>query len=444
MRISKIRAAAAILATSALVLAGCGSGGSSTNSSESPTSSSDSVPAESGSPEATESSEAPATDDSMASEEPGATEPSGDPIKVVVLGGIGAEGILANNATTSVTAAKASVAAVNAAGGILGRPVEIEVIDDTADPTVAITKLREMLARGDKPLAVMNSGPSPVAEATIPVLTQERIISFNIGPTAASGDPAVSPFNFDLSPSAMDYIGAFIPEIEKRGYRSVGILHDASPYGEMFGGTAADMLAEAGLEVVGNESFDPKSLDMTPQIAALQEKRPDAVVLSAYGAPLGYVLQGFEKLGWDVPIIGNTSVSATGLIANEPPDGVLGTGQVENLTMQVFRSMVYDKNAASVNDAVSLMAKTGPIKSSLILAYNFDAMLLLKAAAESAGGIDDADILADKLIDPSVQEAASTVILSRYNFTSDSHTPHTLPEEFAFIPPGKLINGQFQ
>lgn len=35
------------------------------------------------------------------------------PIQVVVFGGVGAEGILANNANTFVTAAKASVAVIN-------------------------------------------------------------------------------------------------------------------------------------------------------------------------------------------------------------------------------------------------------------------------------------------------------------------------------------------
>lgn len=443
MRISKIRAAAAILATSALVLAGCGSGGSSTNSSESPTSSSDSAPAESGSPETTESSEAPATDDSTASEEPGATEPSGDPIKVVVLGGIGAEGILANNATTSVTAAKASVAAVNAAGGILGRPVEIEVIDDTADPTVAVTKLREYLASNGNPAVVMNSGPSTVAEATIPILTQEKILSFNIGPTASSSDPSQNPYNFDLSPSVPNYIDGFVAEIKDRGFQKVAILHGSSAYGELFGQMTKEMFEAAGLTVTGDEGYDAASLDMTPQLQTLQNGKPDVLVLDAYGAPLGYVLQGIEKLGFDVPIMGNNSVAATGLISVPPPDGVLGTDQVKNLTMQVFKSTKYDASATDVNQAVERMVAAGDIKSSLILAYNYDSMLLAKAAAESAGSLD-AEAMAAALVDPAVQEAAHTVILKLYRFTAESHAPNSGPSEFTFISPGPMVNGQYQ
>ncbi|NHF62159.1 amino acid ABC transporter substrate-binding protein [Chryseoglobus sp. KN1116] len=401
----RVKAAFAALAVSALALAGC-AGGDTTS-----------------------------PDDNASSE---------GPIRVVVFGGIGAEGILANNATTSVTAAQASVAAVNEMGGILGREVVIDVIDDTADPTVAVTRLRELMASDERPHVVMNSGPSTVADAMIPILTQERVLSFNIGPTPTSGDPSVSPYNFDLSASVPDYLGSFTYELGERGYENVAILHGSSAYGELFGSLTQETFAEAGFTISGAQGYDNASLDMTPQLESLQATNPDVLVLDAYGAPLGYVLQGIERLGWDIPIMGNTSVSATGLIATEPPSGVLGTDQVRNLTMQVFKSTKFDPAATEVNEAVERMAAAGDILSSLILAYNYDGMLLVKAAAESAGSIDDVDALAAALLDEEVQQAANTQMISWYRFTADSHTPHVAPEDFLFIGPGPLVNGQYQ
>lgn len=368
---------------------------------------------------------------------------SDGPLKVIVLGGIGAEGILANNAATSVTAAQASVAAVNADGGILGKQIEIEVIDDRADPTVAVTKLREKLSSGSKPVAVMNSGPSTIAEAILPILTQNKILSFNIGPTATSADPSVSPYNFDLSPSVQDYIDGFTPQIKKQKYQNVAVLHGSSATGELFGKLTESTFTASGLTVSGNQGYDNASLDMTPQLERLKSGNPDVLVLDSYGAPLAYVLQGIEKLGWDIPVIGNNSVSATSLIATEPPTGVLGTSQVEKLTMQVFESTKYDPKAEKLNAAVKLMAETGTIGSSLILAYNYDAMWLLKAAAESGNSLD-AESLSTALVDEKVQKAAETQILPKYSFAKDAHAPHMAPEHFAFISPSKLVNGQFQ
>lgn len=364
------------------------------------------------------------------------------PIQVVVLGGLGAEGILQDNATTSITAARASVNKVNEEGGILGRQVELQVIDDTADPTVAVTRLRELFSTGEKPVLVMNSGPSTIPDATIPIMTQEKVLSFNIGPTATSSDPSVSPYNFDLTPTVPDYLGSFVEELTSRGYEKVAVLHGSSSYGETFGAEAERTFTEAGIEVTGVAGYDNAALDMTPQIESLRAGDPDAVILDSYGAPLGYVLDGFEKIGWDVPIVGNNSVAATSLIATEPPAGVLGTSQVENLTMQVFNSTRYDENDEKVIEAVERMLDAGDIRSSLILAYNYDSMALLKAAAESANSLE-AEALAEALRDPAVQQAADTAILKNYGFTEDFHGPNTQPEEFRFISPGLMVNGQY-
>lgn len=364
---------------------------------------------------------------------------SGD-YRVIVLGGISAEGVLADNAATSVQSAEAGVDAVNASGGIDGRNVTIEVIDDQADPTVAVTKLREAIAE-DKPDLVLNSGPSTVADATLPILKQNNILSFNIGPTATSADPEQFPLNFDLPPSPGDLIESFVPYLEEKGYAKVGILHGSSSYGEVFGKSAEEIFSE-GAEVVANEEYDIAALDMTSQLAAIKAQNPDALVLDAYGAPLGYVLKGIDKLGWDIPIIGNTSVSATGLISTEPPSGVLGTSQVQNLVMNVNKSTSYDPDATEVVEAVERMKKLGDIKATLILAINYDAPLLVQAAAEKAGSTAPEEI-AEALEDPEVQEAASTAILSTYNFTADQHDSQPGPEEFAFIPASQVKDGQF-
>jgi|SRR5690625_438936 len=374
----------------------------------------------------------------------GSTDTAGDdPIKVIVFGGVGAEGVLANNATTSVTAAQASADAVNDAGGILGRQIEIVHIDDLADPTVAVTKLREALASGDEFVAATNSGPSTVADATIPILMEEGILSFNIGPTANSADPAVNPYNFDLSPSPADYIGGFVPVMKDEGYEKVAIIHGSSAYSETFGAMAEEMFADEGFEITGVQGFDNESLDMTGQLDSLMSGNPDVLIMDAYGAPTTYVLEGVEKLGWDLPILANNSVSASPATSTEPPTGLLGTERVKNLRMQVFASTVQDPSDEAVVAAVELMAETGPIMSTLITGYNYDTMWLLKAAAEDAGSFD-VEALTASLEKDEVQAAAETAILKKYNFTSEVHSASPNPEEFRFIAPAPLVNGQFE
>ncbi|WP_377320289.1 ABC transporter substrate-binding protein [Pimelobacter simplex] len=367
---------------------------------------------------------------------------SGDEYLVLVLGGVSAEGVLADNAATSVLAAQAGVDAVNEEGGIDGRKVVISVVDDQADPTVAVTKLREAIAK-DKPDLVLNSGPSTVADAILPILGQNEILSLSTVPTERSADPEQFPLNFDLAASAGDQIRAYLPYFEEKGYAKVGILHGSSSYGEVYGASAERIFEDAGIDVLATVEYDVAALDMTAQLEAIRSKNPDALVLDAYGAALGYVLKGVEKLGWDIPIIGDTSVSATGLISTEPPSGVLGTPAVANLVMQVYRSAAFDPADQRVVDAVARMRERGDIRATLILAYNYDALLLVRAAAEAAGSTDP-HALADALVDPSVVDAAPTAIITSYNFTEERHDAQPDADEFAFIAPGPLEDGQFR
>jgi len=366
-----------------------------------------------------------------------------EPYRVLVLGGISAEGILGNNASTSVQSAQASANVLNAAGGILGREIEVTVVDDQADPTTAVTLVREAINSDTPPDAVLNSGPSTVADATLPIISSAGILSFNIGPTSTSSDATKLPLNFDLSVSAGDQIEGVSAYFEEQGYEDVAILHGSSSYGELYGKMSDEVFAKNGFNVVGNQEYDVAALDMTPQLEALKAADPDVLMLDAYGAPLGYILQGLEKLNWDVPVAGNTSVAATGLISTEPPTGVLGTDQVKNLVMQVYNSTVYQAEDTLTNEAVESMLELGPIKATLILAYNYDALRLIKAAAESLGSADDAAALAKAIEDPSVTEGAETTILSHYVFSDTTHAPDAGANEFTMVVPSPVKNGQY-
>jgi branched-chain amino acid transport system substrate-binding protein len=368
------------------------------------------------------------------------------PFHVLISAGQSAQGVLAANAKSSVLAVQASAKVLNADGGIDGRKIEVTVVDDAGDPTQAVTGLREAINSDKKPDLYLNTGPSTLSAATLPILAQNGILSFNMGPTADSFDPAKFPLNFDLSPSAADYVDGFIPHLKAKGYKTIGIIHGNSAYGTTFGAAAEKAFDGAGFDVVANEEFDTAALDMTPQLTSIQAKKPDVLVVDAYGAPVGYLLQSKARLGWNVPIVTDNSVAATGLISAEPPTGILGTDQVDNMVMQVFVSCTYlpeNKQKPAVTEMVKAMSSLGKIETTLIQAYNYDALRLVAAAATSIGSSDDAKKLAKALEDPKVQKAADTAVLPGYNYTDKSHAPNVSDNAFNFVAPSKILNGQF-
>lgn len=368
----------------------------------------------------------------------------GGPYRVLVSAGLSTQGVLAANAKTAVLAARAGVKNINQAGGINGRQVKIEVVDDAGDPTTAITKLREAINSGDKPDLYLGSGPSNVAAAVLPTLKSRDILSFNIGPTENSGNPSKFPLNFDLSPAPAGYAKGFVARIQEQGYESVGIIHGNTAYGETFGPVVKKALQHAGIEVVGIQKYDTEALDMTSQLKALQLKKPDALVMDGYGSPVGYLLRSLKRLGWDVPVLGNTSVGSTSLISTKPPSGLLGTKMVDDVVVQVFDSTVYSESAEQVNTMVKTMSGLGNIPTTLILAYHYDAMPLVAAAAKQVGSADDPEALAEALEKPAVQKKAATVVLPRYGFSAESHSASITAEALTFVEPSPVVKGQYR
>jgi len=364
------------------------------------------------------------------------------PLRIVMTSSITSAGVGAND-KTAIMAAKAAVATINAAGGVLGKPVELSVIDIAGDATTAVTKLQQQWTSSKKPIIYLQVGQSTIAKATLPIATQNKVVSFNQSPTDTSGDPSKSPYNFDLSPSTPNYAEAFCPEMKKMNAKTFGIIYNDSPFAEGLTSEVAKQCQAAGLTMVGREKFKLDALDVTPQLSALQAKNPDVLVVSSYGAPSGYVLQGRDKLGWDVPILGDNAFMVSPVVNTPPPDGMLGTDKEKDVKAEVFQSTVYDANApAPLKDMITEMKKQGTIPAPLIVAYMHDAVVLAAAGAEAAGTTTDAAKIA-KAIEGLKPGGPKTAIFPAYHFTSSSHSANVDVTSFLFTAPTKVIDGQF-
>jgi branched-chain amino acid transport system substrate-binding protein len=368
---------------------------------------------------------------------------SSTPVQIMVSAAISATGTLGANSKMAVNSVKAAVAVVNKGGGIMGHQVDVTTVDDQGDPTTAVTKLQAQINSGHKPLAWLNSGPSNLSAAVLPILNQNKIISFNVGPTADSADATKFPLNFDMSPSSPNYALAFCPYAKTQNLTKVAILYTDDAYGDVLGPAIKANCESTGSTVTGISKFDPTSLDMTPEIQKLQTGNPQALVLVGYGAEVGYVLKGITKLGWTVPILGDVAVAATDIINTAPPAGLLGTAEEKNLKIQVFESTVAQANQpAALTTMIAALKALGSVPASLVLGYDYDGVQLLKAGAEKAKTVTDPAAIATAIVGLPAG-AAATAVFPQYFFTATNHSPNQPASAFTFAVPSALTDGQF-
>jgi branched-chain amino acid transport system substrate-binding protein len=367
------------------------------------------------------------------------------PVQILVTTPISAVGLVAN-AEMTVDAVKAAVRVLNLRGGILGHKVDVTYEDDANDPTTAVTELEGAINGSHKPLAYINGGPAPTAAAVLPVANTAKVITFNIGPTATSPIAKDFPYNFDMSPSTANYAAAFCPYVKAHGGTSVGIIYGVDPYGSSLSALInTDCLAD-GVKVVGIQSYQDTAIDATPQVLALQALNPSYLLFEGYGSVVGYVLQDINKVGWNVPILGDTAVAASSEVIGVPPSqgGLLGTPDVANLKVLVFQSTVYAaKESANLKTMIANINRysNNNDPSSLIFGYQYDSVMLLAAAAKQADSLKPAAIT--KALTHLKENSAKTGVFAQYHFNTTVHAPNEPPSAFNFATPSLLVDGQY-
>ena len=364
-----------------------------------------------------------------------------DAAPYVIMLSAGADaGPVTDQLITGVNSVRAGVAVANEQGGINGRQIKLIESDDNANPTRAVSGLRAQLAK-EKPDAYIVTAGTQVSSAVAPILNQNKILFMNSANLEETADPKQHPLAFNLAASPRVVVEDYLPVFEAEGYKKIGILHGNSPYAQNFGKLAEEVFKENGYEVVGKVEYDSAALDMTAQISKLRDANPDVVVFNAYGAPTGYVLKGITKLGWDVPLLGETSVASTPLVTQEPPDGMLGTPEVKNLRIEVSAATVYDPGAEATNKAVEKMKELGGIKGAMVNVLGYDGVLLIAAGAKSAGSTEP-EAIAKALEDPNVNSNAGTAVYASYPYSSESHEPKLPRGTHKFVDPAPIVNGQ--
>jgi branched-chain amino acid transport system substrate-binding protein len=130
---------------------------------------------------------------------------------------------------------------INAAGGVLGRQVEIIPIDDAADPTVGVTAANAAIRAGlDGVVGPYNSG---VGLQTLPLYIKDKLVPLRFTSSTSTEGFGVTlqPMNDQISPIAVQALTTW------QKNTSVAIVFDNSTAYTQ----GADMSLVAGLEAVG-------------------------------------------------------------------------------------------------------------------------------------------------------------------------------------------------
>lgn len=212
---------------------------------------------------------------------------------------------------------------VNAAGGVLGRQVEVVYEDDLGTDVGAVNALNK-LATDDKISAIV--GPyygtmilaldGEIRKAEIPVLSATSLTTV--------GDFG-NPWLFQARTHDGHVPGALVEYVVGALGDKVSIIYgtDASGVGQMEAAVAK--LEELGLEAVSIDAYNSGDKDFTAQILHVQAAEPDVIVAFGLQVEAGLIMKQLRDMGVETPIAGLASYASKIAIdlAKEASNGVL-------------------------------------------------------------------------------------------------------------------------
>ena len=273
--------------------------------------------------------------------------------------------------------AKLAIEEINAAGGIMGRQVELRIEDNqSANPTtvLAYTKLIEAGV-----VAVIGPLRSTQVQAASPTIAKSKVPAV-IGGSDPSLTRVNNPWIFRVRPNdlysskVMAEYGA--KELKKRKW---AIVHSTDTFGSGGKNALVDALKAQGIEPVLIQGYTSNSQDFTP--AVLQIKSSGADIIGSYmtNAPdVGIFARQLRQLGVQVEWIGSTSV-VTETAMKLAGEALWGVHSVADFATEA--------NDEARGFTKRYKAKYG-LEPDLFSAWSYGGVYLLKHAIEKAKSTD--------------------------------------------------------
>ena len=219
---------------------------------------------------------------------------SAEPIRIGALFPL--TGGLATYGEAALTSAQMAAEEINAAGGINGKPVEIDFQDHQCDPKIALAAFQELhLAKGIKVFTSAACSGTVLAIAPTLVSGDAIIVGTIVTTPKITG---VSPYLFRNWASDAKQAKLYADEVKKHGYKKIGIIFEQTDYAAGLKTGLVNSLNGSNIQVA-SESFDPGTTDVRTQLSKLKDANVDMLFVSPQTESSGdIILKQMQELGF--------------------------------------------------------------------------------------------------------------------------------------------------
>ena len=285
-------------------------------------------------------------------------------------------GPVATYGLSVIHAVTLAVEEVNAAGGVLGRQVELIVEDNKADAIETNNAFRKLISR-DQVHAII--GAVVTANSIVGSQVAQRMKVPMITPTSTA-EKVTREGDYIFRSCLIDPVqGRIMANFAYNflGLREIACLTaQSNDYSVGLEEVFTKTFEELGGKVVAAESYSEGDQDFRAQLTKIRARKPDAIYVPGYYSEAGLIARQMRQLGMDQPILGPDGFDSPKLF-EIGGDAILGSYFTNH-----YSSETEDEVAEHFLE--SYRAKYGQDPDGFA-ALGYDAALILFDALERAG-----------------------------------------------------------
>jgi len=307
-RHGRVSAAVASLAVAGLVLTACSSGGG------------DDAASDSGDSAESSETQEEAADDSAAEES--TTEESGgmgdmcgdDTIRIGI--SLPLTGDFSQPGGEAKKGYEVWAEIINSEGGLLGRPVELVILDDASSQEQVVTDYNNLISQEQVPLllgtfsSLLNFPASTVAE------NNQMVLIAPAGGSPKIFEPEPKYYFFAQQATAPNQANPFVemiaglPDDQKPTTAAYVTMDD--PFAAPVIDSMREQLEAAGIETVYNEVYPEGTTNLQPQAAAIAAAEPDLIAQGAVFEDGVSLTKSLVQIGYSPDLLFQTSAPSNG------------------------------------------------------------------------------------------------------------------------------------
>lgn len=271
----------------------------------------------------------------------------------------------------------------NAAGGVLGRKIEIDYQDNRCNPAEAVKSVTQMIA-DKKYVAIFDGLCSSVALAIMPLVERAEIpfVVANASATSVAEKSGVggNEWTFKVNPTDASMLDALVAWLQKDGKASnIAFLGEDTDFGRAGAEGFEAALKKQNLNLAGVDFYQKGTADFTTLLAKVRSKKPEAIAMYAIDADFQNVIRQWAGMGAGIPLTGR-------VLIDQVPQEILASGALDGTTAVQPYSVNVDL-PANKDFVAAYKKKTG--ENPIMVGFeSYETTRILLDAIKRAGSTD--------------------------------------------------------